>query len=126
MNVPALTSRDLANAALKWTQGFVYERDPEGSDFVNLVTAATEGRGDCDSRALLFALILEQADIPAAMMVSKEFSHAMGLADVGGEGARFFLEGKNLLVAETTARVDIGFIGESISETAKWFGVKLE
>jgi hypothetical protein len=125
-NVPALTSRDLADAALKWTQGFVYERDPEGSDFVNLVSAATEGRGDCDSRALLFALILEQADIPAAMMVSKEFSHAMGLADVEGEGARFNMENKKWLVAETTTRVDIGLIGESISETTKWFGIKLE
>jgi hypothetical protein len=125
-NVPALTNRDLANAVLKWTQEFVYERSPEGSDFVNLVSAATEGRGDCDSRALLFALILEQADIPATMMVSKEFSHAMGLVDVEGEGARFLMESKELLVAETTAHVDIGLINESISETVKWFGVKLE
>ncbi|MDR0472486.1 MAG: hypothetical protein LBH43_02275, partial [Treponema sp.] len=43
-------NRGLAQKALSWVQGFDYERDFAGSDFVNLVSAATEGRGDCDSR----------------------------------------------------------------------------
>jgi hypothetical protein len=128
-NVPPLENRALANEALRWVQSFTYERDFEGSDFVNLVSAVTEGRGDCDSRALLWALIMEQADIPAAIMVSKTYSHAMGLVDVEGDGARFPLfplENKRWLVAETTASVDIGFISASMSETNQWLGITFE
>jgi hypothetical protein len=120
-------ARAFAQKALDWVQGFSYERDLMGSDFVNLVSAVQEGRGDCDSRAMLWAIILEQAAVPAAIMVSREFGHAMGLADLEGVGARFsFKEGKleyRWLVAETTARVDIGRIGENVSEITKWLGI---
>ena len=116
----------LARKALGWVQGFQYERDLQGSDFVNLVSAATEGRGDCDSRAMLFALILDQANIPAAIMVSREHSHAMGLADITGQGARFEAGGTKWLVAETTAHVDIGLIAEDVSDIESWIGVVFE
>jgi hypothetical protein len=120
-------ARAFAEKALDWVQGFTYERDLMGSDFVNLVSAVQEGRGDCDSRAMLWAIILEQTAVPSAIMVSREFGHAMGLADVEGTGARFrFREGNReyrWLVAETTARVGIGRIGENISEITKWLGI---
>jgi len=119
-------SRDFAEAALKWVQGFNYERNLEGSDFVNLVSAAQEGRGDCDSRALLWALVLNQAAVPAAVMVSREFSHAMGLTDLPGDGARFSLESRRWLVAETTAKVALGLIGENVSDPSKWLGITLK
>jgi hypothetical protein len=120
-------ARAFAQKALDWVQGFSYERDLMGSDFVNLVSAVQDGRGDCDSRAMLWAIILEQAAVPSAIMVSREFAHAMGLADLEGEGARFpFKEGDReykWLVAETTARVGIGRIGENVSEITKWLGI---
>jgi hypothetical protein len=125
-NVPSLENRDLAQKALSWVQSFRYERDLMGSDFVNLVSAATEGRGDCDSRALLWAIILAQADIPAAIMVSAGHSHAMGLADLPGAGARFEAGGTKWLVAETTAPVNIGLIGKDFSDTGSWLGVTFE
>ncbi|MDR0785355.1 MAG: hypothetical protein LBE74_05660 [Treponema sp.] len=129
-NVPTLNNRDLADKALRWVQTFTYERDIERSDFVNLVTAAIEGRGDCDCRALLWAVILRQADVPATIMVSRDYSHAMGLADVAdaesGDNARFAFNGKKWLVAETTAKIDIGLIGESVKDPRRWFGVDLE
>jgi len=117
---------DFARAALAFVQGFRYERDLQGSDFVNLVTAAREGRGDCDSRAMLWAIILTQANIPAAMMVSRKHSHAMGLADIEGPGARFEAGGKKWLVAETNAAVDIGLIAQNQSEIDAWLGVVFE
>jgi hypothetical protein len=120
-------ARIFAEKVLAWVQNFKYERNLMGSDFVNLVSAVQDGRGDCDSRALLWAIILEQAAIPSAIMVSREFGHAMGLADLEGEGARFlFTEGGReyrWLVAETTARVGIGRIGENVSEITKWLGI---
>jgi len=119
-------SRDFADAVLQWVQSFTYERDPEGSDFVNLVSATIEGRGDCDPRAMLWAIILKQADIPSAIMVSRQFSHAMGLADLPGAGAHFKLDGREYLVAETTAKVSVGLIEESMSEISAWLGISFE
>ncbi|MDR1251146.1 MAG: hypothetical protein LBK62_03165 [Treponema sp.] len=119
----ALGNRVLAEKALAWVQTFAYERDLMGSDFVNLVSAVTEGRGDCDSRAMLWAMILAQADIPAAIMVSSEHKHAMGLADVAGAGARFEHEGTKWLVAETTAKVNLGLIDRDVSNINSWLGV---
>ncbi|MCL2129653.1 MAG: hypothetical protein FWH35_04775, partial [Treponema sp.] len=121
-----LENRDFADKALQWVQSFKYERDFMGSDFVNLVSAATEGRGDCDSRAMLWAIIMKQANIPSAIMVSRNYSHAMGLADLPGSGARFELEGQKLLVAETTTKVSIGLIGETVSEISEWLGISFE
>jgi hypothetical protein len=126
LNVPPRDNRDFAARTLQWIQTFTYERDLLGSDFVNLVSAITQGRGDCDSRALLWALILNQADIPAAIMVSRQFNHAMGLADLPGAGARLTIAGKPWLVAETTANVTIGLIGERVSNTAGWQSIALD
>jgi hypothetical protein len=119
----SLDDRAFAEKALALVQSFSYERNLEGSDFINLVTAITEGRGDCDSRSMLLAMILEQADIPAAMMVSRAHSHAMGLADVPGGGARFETGGKKWLVAETTDKVGIGLLSADKSDIASWLGV---
>jgi len=126
LNVPPRENRDFADQALHWVQSFKYERDLLGSDFVNLVSAATEGRGDCDSRAMLWAIILKQANIPSGIMVSRSYSHAMGLADVPGTGARFEVDGKKFLVAETTAKVSIGLVGETVSEVSQWLGILFE
>jgi hypothetical protein len=115
--------RAFAEKTLAWVQGFDYERDLSGSDFLNLVSALTEGRGDCDNRAMLWAMILMRADIPAAMMVSREHSHAMGLADVSGGGARFEAEGVKWLVAETTKEIDIGLIGQDMSNPESWLAI---
>jgi len=118
--------RAYAQRALDFVQGFSYERHPEGSDFVNLVTAVTEGRGDCDSRAMLWAIILSEADIRAAIMISPQHSHAMGLADIPGSGARFDSYETSWLVAETTAKIDIGLIAQEQSDPAAWFGIIFE
>jgi hypothetical protein len=116
----------LAEKALTWVQSFAYERDLLGSDFVNLVSAAFEGRGDCDSRAMLWAIILQQANISGAIMVSAEYNHAMGLADLPGTGARFTFEGTRWLVAETTAPVPLGRIRADVSEISRWMGIGFE
>ncbi|MCL2067534.1 MAG: hypothetical protein FWG99_08725 [Treponema sp.] len=118
--------RMLAEKALAFVQGFEYERDFSGSDFTNLVTAVTEGRGDCDSRAMLWAMILAHADIRSAIMVSRNHNHAMGLADIAGTGARFEADGTRWLVAETTDRVDLGLIAQDVSDIESWLGIMFE
>jgi hypothetical protein len=126
--LPRETPADLrlASRALSYIQEFTYERNLMGSDFVNLVSALAEGRGDCDSRALLWALILAQANIDSGIMVSRDYSHAMGIANIEGQGARFPFEGKQYLVAETTTKVDPGLIAQNMSEISKWMGIGFE
>ena len=128
---PSISSGDearlaFAKKALGFVQGFTYERHPEGSDFVNLVTAVTEGRGDCDSRSMLWAIILSSSSIRSAIMVSPSFNHAMGLVDLAGAGARFESYGIKWLVAETTVSVDIGLIREDLNDPSAWLGVAFE
>jgi len=115
--------RAFAQKALDFVQGFSYERDFSGSDFLNLVTAVTEGRGDCDSRAMLWAIVLDKSLIPASMMISRPHSHAMGLAHLTGSGARFESLGIQWLVAETTAKVGLGMIAQDFSDPSNWIGV---
>ena len=126
MNSPDNDNLELASRVLEWIQLFEYERGLSASDFLNLVSTAIEGRGDCDSRAMLWALILNQANIPATMMVSRDFSHAMGLVDLPGIGARFEYMGIEWLVAETTVVVPIGLIREDVSDTNGWIGIILD
>ncbi|AEJ19196.1 hypothetical protein [Gracilinema caldarium] len=122
--------RLFAERTLAWVQQFTYERDLLGSDFVDLVSAATEGRGDCDSRAMLWAIILRHNNIPSAIMVSRDYSHAMGLAQLEGPGARFSTGSgdseQTWIVAETTAQVPLGLIGKSVADPLKWIPVLFE
>lgn len=119
----AADSRGYAQALLKWTQGWQYERSIYGSDLVNPLSAAMEGRGDCDSRALVIITILGYDAIDAILMVSLEHQHALVAVDVPGPGARFPFEKKAWLVGETTANVDIGLIDSAQADPADWFGV---
>jgi len=115
--------RAFAQRTLSFIQGFEYERDLSGSDFVNPVTLVTEGGGSCDNRSMLFAIILAHADIRSAMMLSFHYSHAMGLVDISGTGARFESHGTRWLVAETTANIDIGLIAQDESDPRRWFAI---
>jgi hypothetical protein len=121
---------EFAQYTLTWIQGFAYERNLLGSDFVNVVSAALDGRGDCDSRAMLWAIMLERNNIVAAMMVSRDYSHAMGLvlleSPTAVPRASFQLGGYNWIVAETTDRVDIGRIQARVSDPAFWLGIPFD
>lgn len=110
---------------LAWVQKWNYERDPEGMDFVPPLTAAYEGRGDCDSRALTAAIILERLGIDAVIMVSREYSHALLGVDVPGGGQRYSFAGKNFLVGETTAGVGLGMIAADQADFSKWIGIQV-
>jgi hypothetical protein len=124
-SLPVKDPTESARRVLAWVQGFHYERDFSGIDFVPPLTAAFEERGDCDSRAMVMAIILERLGIDSVLMVSREYSHAMLAVDVPGGGQRFTYNGKAYLVAETTAKVGIGTIDASQADFSKWLGVDL-
>jgi hypothetical protein len=103
----------------------VFKESSAQLDTLTKAFAGFERRGDCDSRAMLMAIILEHLGIDCILMVSREYSHAMLAVDVPGGGQRFTFNGKAYLVAETTARVGIGTIDASQIDPSKWLGVDL-
>jgi len=116
-------SGELTSAILSWTQGFEYERDPNGADFLNVPDAFALRKGDCDSRALLMVLMLNQMGVDAVLLVSPEYSHAVAAVDCPGEGARFPVGDKKYLICDTTAKVAKGLIAQDMADQSKWFAV---
>jgi hypothetical protein len=116
---------EAARILLSWVQGFHFERDTQGIDFVVPLSSALEGRGDCDSRAMVMAIILERRGVDSLLMVSRDYSHALLGLDIPGGGQRFPFEGKQYLVAETTAKVGLGMIAADQADWSKWIGIQL-
>jgi hypothetical protein len=123
--LPPEDPTESARRVLAWVQDFVFERDFSGFDLVPPLVAAFERRGDCDSRALVMAMILERLGIDCVLMLSREYSHAMLAVDVPGGGQRFPFKGRMYLVAETTAKVGLGMIDSTQADFSKWLGVDL-
>ena len=118
--------RELAETLLKWTQGFEYKRDLEGSDVTSL-PGALVGKGcDCDSRSLLLAVLFRQMNYRSAFFVSSEYSHAVAGAELEGNGAKMMIDGTAYMVGETTAPVQFGQIAKDMSEAEKWMGITFE
>ena len=124
-SLPLGDPTETARRVLSWVQGFTYERDVAGLDFVPPLAAAFERRGDCDARAVVMAIILERLGIDCVLMLSREYGHAMLAVDVPGGGKRFPYQGKDYLVAETTAKVGLGMIDAGQADFTKWLGVDL-
>ena len=120
---PPADPRSYAQALLKWTQGFNYERDPRGSDVVNPLSAAFEQRGDCDSRILVLNILLRRENIESILMISLKHEHALLAVNAPGIGARYPYRGGQWLVGETTAPVDIGRIDAKQANPADWFAL---
>lgn len=115
--------RKLTEALLSWTQSFTYERNPAGSDFTNLPETFSTRKADCDARALLMVLMLNQLGVDAVLLVSPEYSHAVAAVDCPGDGARFPVGKKKYLICDTTAKVGPGLIAADMADPAKWFAV---
>ena len=124
-SLPVRDPTECARQVQSWVQGFTYERDVDGLDFVPPLAAAFGRRGDCDARAMVMAMILESMGIDCILMLSREYSHAMLGVDVPGGGVRFDFEGRKYLVAETTAKTGLGTIAASQADFSKWLGVDL-
>lgn len=115
-----------AQTLLSWVQGFRYERakSKNESDFTSL-PAAISGKGsDCDSRSMLISALLNFCGIDTAIVISREYSHAMVVTDIPAPGQTFTMEnGREYLFGETTAKVTWGMISQDHTDRTKWISV---
>lgn len=118
-----------AQALLSWVQGFGYERakNKSESDFTSL-PAAISGKGsDCDSRSMLISALLNYTGIDTALLISREYSHAMVVTDIPAPGQTFSMEdGREYLMGETTAKVTWGMISQEHADRTKWMCVSFD
>lgn len=120
------TGRVLAEELLRWIQSWIYERHGSLSDLLSPVQAAMTGRGDCDARGLVYALLLRRLGVDTVLFVSSRYSHAICGVAVEGAGARISHEGTDYLVAELTETVDIGLIAADMADPAGWIAVDFD
>ena len=118
-----------AQALLSWVQTFGYERTQSKieSDFTSL-PASIKGKGsDCDSRSMLVSVLLNYTGIDTAMLISREYSHAVVVTDIPAPGQTFTIEnGREYLFGETTARVTWGMLAQDQADRTKWIPVTFD
>lgn len=110
---------------LDWLQDFEYARITSLSDLESPLQCLANAAGDCDSLGIAYVILLHQVGFDAIMMVSPVHAHAMAAVDIQGSGARFPFEGREWLVAELTADVNIGRIAQDMADPADWIGIRM-
>lgn len=116
---------ELAQKLLSWTQGFDYVRDFTSTDFTPITASITGTGSDCDSRAMLLACLLSHMNYDTCLFVSAEFSHSLFGIVLDKAGAKINIDGRQFLLGETTAQVDIGLVPANMNQTDKWIFVEL-
>ena len=122
----SLSPLEKSSMLLSWIQEFEYIRTGTLSDFMGPVDTVFEAAGDCDSRSLLYVMLLEYNGIDSILMVSSEYSHSLTGVAVEGIGAHYYYEGSEYLIAETTDNVSIGLIDQAMADPEKWMGIKFK
>lgn len=120
--------KEMIVSILKWIQDFTYTRTESMADFLSPLAAALKHEGDCDSRALLYLILLHHIGADSVLLVSAQYSHsAVGVHyDILQKpGATIDFEGKKYLYAELTAKVDIGMIAQDVADPSGWITIRL-
>ncbi len=113
-----------AQTLLSWVQTFEYKRIPVGTDFASLPSILCGEGSDCDSRAMLLCVLLDQMNYDTMLFVSLEYSHAIFGINLDGVGAKIPVSDKNYLVGDTTATVNLGQIAQNQSDLNKWIYIE--
>ena len=119
------SNEEKAKRILKWIQNFSYKQDKSIANLTSPLDAIYSFSGDCDSRVLLLAMILDQIGIDSIMLVSTKYMHAAIGIDINEEGAKISFEGKDYLYAELMDNVEIGMVPQKMADPTGWIPLKL-
>jgi hypothetical protein len=111
---------------LSWIQGFTYQRTGTLADFLSPLDVVISGAGDCDSRAILYDILLDHLGYRTMLFVSERFSHALAGVNIDRQGASMSVDGTRYIVAEMTAAVAIGLIDSSMADPTAWIPMPLK
>lgn len=105
---------------LNWVQDFKYVRNFQNSDFSPMPVVLANGGSDCDSRAMLLAILLNQMNYKTMVFVSPEYKHSFFGVNIDGKGAKLYVAETPYLLGETTTKVDLGLVPQDMSDSTKW------
>lgn len=118
---------NLTELLMFWIQGFKYERrENKSSDLISPVESIIYGIGDCDSKSLVLALLLNRYNIDSIILTSEKVKHALTGVKCTGEGVSFDYNGDRYLGIELTSQNLIGEIKEGFDDPSLWTFVDLE
>ncbi len=118
-----------AQKLLSWVQTFSYERakSKNESDFTSIPASISGSGSDCDSRSMLISILLNYAGLNSAILISKEYSHAVVVTDIPAPGQTYTMpDGREYLFGETTAKVTWGMIAQEHADRSKWIPVSFD
>ena len=108
---------------INWLFGFEYTRDLAGSDFTSLPDAFANKTGDCDTRCMLFVLLMRQMGQDAALLISPALSHSVAVVAAEVAGPAFLIEGKAMSAVDLTSSSTGGRLLPEMQDASKWFAV---
>jgi hypothetical protein len=121
-----LTSYDALNMILPFIQNIYYEIPKNYFELLPPVNSIMENRGDCDTKSILLAMILEDLGYNALVLYSSQYLHAMVAVDLGGYGE--CIEYKNVeysFIETTTEGWQIGMISPDMSDLRYWYCIDI-
>ncbi len=112
----------IAEILAGWIQNYKYRRaaDILESDLISPLICSVKEIGDCDSKGLLYMILLKYMGIDSILLVSKEYGHSVVGVDIPGKGARFNFGKKDYLIVELNTNIDIGLIDRDMADPVKW------
>jgi len=111
---------ELVSTLLGWIQSFIYDQNQGITDFTPPLKAALSHSGDCDTRAILFLILLHHMKFDAVLLISDRYKHsAVGIV-INVSGAKLAFEGKQYVFAELTTQVALGMIAQSMTDPTSW------
>jgi len=110
---------------LNFVQNFRFMRTGTTADLLSPLSAAARLAGDCDSRGLLYLILLHHIDIDSILLVSTRYSHSAVGIGIPGKGAKIKYDGRYYLYAEVTDNVAIGRVPRSMADPSGWIPIKL-
>ncbi|MBX5484242.1 MAG: transglutaminase domain-containing protein [Myxococcaceae bacterium] len=120
-----LKADDAARLVISFVQQIPYAI-PKDQPFEVLPAplVVAEGRGDCDSKAVLGVMLLRRLGIPAVLLVSEPLAHAAVGVGLPGPGLAISYRGRPYLYAEVTSKGwPIGEAAPDVNKPRLWRAV---
>lgn len=129
------TEEELAGHVVEFVQNIEYERPmnivkdrrraENHYDFFTPNQLLFNRKGECESKSLLLALLLNRLEYETVILWSDRFKHVMVGLQLDSEGTTYSFENKEYIFVEATAPQEIGELSAKWSDIAEWRAVPL-
>ena len=121
-----LSKHQLATLMLNFVQSIPYKVPQNNIGLYTPFEVLDRATGDCDSKSLLYYILLRKMGIDAVILVSRHYKHAMVGVDVTTGGEFFPAFYKRFYFTEVTGKGHrIGGLPAQSGDKKRWYAVKI-